>query len=117
MHFFPSTEDPDLCTFDEALESNDFSTSRGTGTLILDRTTNCWFILSYHLSFAIPNEMANVICRAINVFEKESKQVAAADAAMKATTELLSMLELEASSQASAEPTVKKKPKNKKKGK
>ena len=61
--------------------------------------------------------MANVICRAINVFEKESKQVAAADAAMKATTELLSMLELEASSQASAEPTVKKKPKNKKKGK
>lgn len=49
--------------FDELLDSESFSLSRGTGVCEYDASLNCWFINSYHLTFAIPNGLAKGICR------------------------------------------------------
>lgn len=64
---------PVFATFDELLDSSSFgATSRGTGTVIYDATLKCWFIVSYHLSFPTPNELAKDICKKILLFEKKS---------------------------------------------
>mmetsp|Transcript_7866 Transcript_7866/g.7929 ORF Transcript_7866/g.7929 Transcript_7866/m.7929 type:complete len:198 (+) Transcript_7866:53-646(+) len=64
---------PVFATFDELLDSSSFgATSRGTGTAIYDATLKCWFIVSYHLSFPTPNDLAVDICKKISSFEKKS---------------------------------------------
>jgi hypothetical protein len=64
---------PVFATFDELLYSSSFgATSRGTGTAIYDSTLKVWFIVSYHLSFPTPNELAKDICKKITLFEKKS---------------------------------------------
>lgn len=53
--------------FDEILSSESYGTSRGTGVLI--KTTTGWKISQYHLTFPIPNEMAQELTDAIKEFE------------------------------------------------
>lgn len=92
-----------FATFDELLDSKDFSTSRGSGSLIFDDTRSCWLIASYHLTFPIPNALAVFVCKAVDTFEKESKGRRAEDAAATAAAEFLKELELEDSKQAQAQ--------------
>lgn len=65
-------ENPVFATFDELLESENFgATSRGTGTLLF--RDGCWFIATYHCSFPIPNEIAQVVTKSIQKIEMNSK--------------------------------------------
>ena len=59
-----------VVTFDELLLSKSFQcTARGTGTIV--KKDGYWFITQYHLTFPIPNNLANNICRQIEVYEKK----------------------------------------------
>jgi hypothetical protein len=61
-----------VTAFDELLQSESFSTTaRGSGSAIFDSETNCWFIISYHLSFPIPNAIAKPICSRLFTYAKE----------------------------------------------
>ena len=64
---------PLFATFDELLDSESFGcTSRGTGTAIFDAALKYWFLISYHLSFPTPNDLAREICKKIDIFEKKN---------------------------------------------
>ncbi len=54
--------------FDEILDSENYGTSRGTGTLI--KTDKGWKIAQYHLTFPIPNDLAKGITDKIKEYEK-----------------------------------------------
>jgi SnoaL-like domain len=85
---------PRIAAFDELLDSESFvCTTRGTGTAIFDGSH--WFLLSYHLSFPTPNDIAEDICKRIVVFEKKTATIAAAAKADAAAAALLAELELE----------------------
>jgi hypothetical protein len=85
---------PRIAAFDELLDSESFvCTTRGTGTAIFDGSH--WFLLSYHLSFPTPNDIAEDICKRIVVFEKKTATYAAAAKADAAAAALLAELELE----------------------
>jgi len=61
---------PTFAVFDETVASNSFkATGRGTGCCEYDSQFNCWFLVTYHLSFPIPNPLANTICSIIADFE------------------------------------------------
>jgi hypothetical protein len=71
-----------FCTFDELLEavaSREFSTVRGTGSLICQQ--GHWFIAAYHLTFPVPNEIAVEVCQRIKQYEFGEAETAADKAA------------------------------------
>ena len=87
---FPSSEAPVFAIFDELLESKSFgSTARGSGTLLFQ--SGHWFIVAYHITFPIPNDLAKGITASIMRFEKNET---AATADMNAA-DLIRELELE----------------------
>lgn len=53
--------------FDEVLDSASYSTSRGTGVLVL--TPQGWRIAQYHLTFPIPNDLAAEVTARIRAHE------------------------------------------------
>lgn len=55
--------------FDEILDSVNYGTSRGTGALI--RTSTLWKIAQYHLTFPIPNDLADEFTQQIQAFEAQ----------------------------------------------
>jgi len=61
------TPDGSSAWFDEALLSQSFGTSRGTGVLI--RTAQGWKISQYHLTLPIPNGMVRDITDQIKEYE------------------------------------------------
>lgn len=62
------TPDGNSAWFDEVLSSANYGTSRGTGVLI--RTADGWKISQYHLTFPIPNPLAQAITDQIKSFEE-----------------------------------------------
>lgn len=93
LHFHgPVADSPNYCVFDELVYSESFKVvMRGTGSLIREGDSPFWFIASYHLSFAIPNSIASIVCTKLQSYER-GKQGEAAD---KAAAALLAELELE----------------------
>ena len=93
-----------MCTFDELLEarpstSMKISTVRGTGCLIKEKKhdndsehDSFWFIASYHLTFPVPNECVEDVCRTILKAEHDAD----AEKADQAAADLLAELGLEA---------------------
>ncbi|TNE61937.1 MAG: protein with SnoaL 3 domain, NTF 2 superfamily [Alphaproteobacteria bacterium] len=65
------TPDKHSAWFDEILHNAKYGTSRGTGILI--RTESGWQIAQYHLTFPIPNDIADGITQEIQVFEERQK--------------------------------------------
>ncbi len=61
------TPDGNTAWFDELLDQVKYGTSRGTGVLI--RTNDGWKIQQYHLTFPIPNGIADHITQQIMTFE------------------------------------------------
>ena len=87
-----------IATFDELLDSESFvCTTRGSGSAVYEG--GFWYILSYHLSFPTPNDMAEDICGKIATFEKKSTTNTALKAAAKkadeAAAQLLAELDME----------------------
>ena len=81
-----------ICTFDELLTSESFNiTCRGSGSAIFDVSNNCWFILSYHLTFPIPNDISKPLCKLIDSFQKQ-KSMQLAD---QVANDLIAEFELE----------------------
>ncbi|MHC4976045.1 MAG: nuclear transport factor 2 family protein [Planctomycetota bacterium] len=58
--------------FDETLESENYGTSRGSGTLILEHDGR-WRIAQYHLTFPIPNDIARDITDQIKAYEASTE--------------------------------------------
>ena len=101
---------PVFATFDELLDVKSFgATARGTGTAIFDVSSKFWFLVSYHLSFPTPNELAHEICKKISIFEKKSEMNSLNVAADAAAAELLAELEIEEKSDTSSKSKTKKK--------
>lgn len=65
------TPDGNSAWFDELLTNAKYGTSRGTGILI--RSETGWKISQYHLTFPIPNDLADGITQQIQVFEEQQK--------------------------------------------
>lgn len=63
------TPDGQSAWFDEALLSQSFGSSRGTGVLI--RTAQGWKISQYHLTLPIPNGMVRAITDQIKEYEAQ----------------------------------------------
>lgn len=63
------TPDGDSAWFDEALLSQSFGSSRGTGVLI--RTAAGWKISQYHLTLPIPNGMVRDLTDRIKEYEAQ----------------------------------------------
>ena len=87
-----------IATFDELLDSESFvCTARGSGSAVFDG--GFWYLLSYHLSFPTPNDLAPNICAKIATYEKNSNTSSALTAATKkaddAAAQLLAELEIE----------------------
>lgn len=61
------TPDGQSAWFDEALLSQSYGTSRGTGVLI--RTAQGWKISQYHLTLPIPNGMVRAVTDQIKEYE------------------------------------------------
>ncbi len=57
-----------MAWFDEILDSESYGTSRGTGVLV--RTKDGWKISQYHLTFPIPNDLADAMTTQIKAYEK-----------------------------------------------
>ena len=105
---------PVFATFDELLDVKSFgATARGTGTAIYDVTSKYWFLVSYHLSFPTPNELAHEICKKISIFEKKAETRllnAQSDAvAAELLAELVAELEVEQKNDKSNKSNTKKK--------
>lgn len=65
---------PTFAVFDELVSSESFkSTGRGTGTCEYDSINNCWYIVTYHLTFPIPNPLAKALCNTIAEYEIKEK--------------------------------------------
>ncbi len=65
------TPDGNTAWFDELLDNAKYGTSRGTGVLI--RTNDGWKISQYHLTFPLPNDLADGITEQIQAFEARQK--------------------------------------------
>ncbi len=65
------TPDGNTAWFDELLDNAKYGTSRGTGVLI--RTNDGWKISQYHLTFPLPNDLADGITEQIQAFEAQQK--------------------------------------------
>lgn len=60
-----------MAWFDEVLDSENYGTSRGTG--VLTRTKAGWKISQYHLTFPIPNDLADKMTAQIMAYEKNTR--------------------------------------------
>lgn len=81
-----------FAVFDELVSSESFkATGRGTGTCEYDSVNNCWYIVTYHLSFPIPNPLAKALCNTIAEYETKEKD----KNADKIAEELIASLEKE----------------------
>ena len=89
--YFPSKEAPDFCTFDEMLDSKEFSKARSTGSLVYDKKNNCWLVAQVHLTFPIPNDLAHTVCNLVKKFSASDAE----SSAEKAAADLLADLEKE----------------------
>ena len=58
----------DVAWFDEILDSAAYGTSRGSG--VLRRIDGLWKIAQYHLTFPIPNELADKFTKEIKALPK-----------------------------------------------
>jgi hypothetical protein len=108
---FPSKVEAEsmFCTFDEVLLNDGFGTCRGSGTLVFDSSSKSWFIAQYHLTFPVPNDLAEDVTKLISAKDVNLQQAKADQAA----AELLKELELEDSTTQNPKNSQKKK-KNKK---
>lgn len=61
------TTSGDAAWFDEILDSKNYGTSRGSG--VLRKIGNDWRIAQYHLTFPIPNDLAEKMTSEIKAFE------------------------------------------------
>lgn len=61
------TADKNTIWFDEVLDSVSYGTSQGSGLLV--RTENGWRIAQYHLTFPMPNDLAQDFTAKIKAFE------------------------------------------------
>ena len=94
-----------FAVFDELVSSESFkATGRGTGACEYDSANNCWYIVTYHLSFPIPNPLAKALCNTIAEYETKEND-ANAD---KIAEELIASLDKEKND---AQKAVKGKPK------
>lgn len=66
--------DQKVAWFDEILDSEKYGTSRGTGVLVQEAAQ--WKILQYHLTFPIPNELAEKMTSEIKAYETKVKSPA-----------------------------------------
>jgi hypothetical protein len=93
---FPDEATASFATFDEQMMSADFKvTTRGTGTVVRVRETDgssYWLILSYHLSFNVPNDIAKDLCKQIEKYESNQNMAAKHAAADAAAAELIAEL-------------------------
>eukprot|EP00428_Durinskia_dybowskii_P060867 CAMPEP_0170369604 /NCGR_PEP_ID=MMETSP0117_2-20130122/8070_1 /TAXON_ID=400756 /ORGANISM="Durinskia baltica, Strain CSIRO CS-38" /LENGTH=196 /DNA_ID=CAMNT_0010624331 /DNA_START=62 /DNA_END=652 /DNA_ORIENTATION=+ len=87
----PTSEGAVFCTFDELLHNDSFGSCRGSGSLIYSTEFDCWFIAAYHLTFPVPNDIADEITDRI----KSEDGTLLASKADAAAAELLAELELE----------------------
>lgn len=62
----------DVAWFDESLRSESYGTSRGTGVLV--KEGQLWKIAQYHLTFPIPNDLAEKFTTEIKAYEKAKKK-------------------------------------------
>lgn len=100
-----------VCLFDELLESVSFRIiCRGTGALVFNEERESWLLLSYHLSFPIPNEIAEETCKRISAYQLSSDD----EKAKAAAEELIAMEEI-AQDVGNASKSKKSKQKSKKK--
>jgi hypothetical protein len=69
---FPGADGtPAFATFDEHLVSDSFGTTcRGTGSAVWDASKERWLISQFHLSFPIPNPLAEDMCKSIGDYER-----------------------------------------------
>ncbi len=58
----------EVAWFHEVLDSKSYGTSRGTGVLVFEKETG-WRISQYHLTFPIPNDIADEITDRIKAYE------------------------------------------------
>ena len=108
---------PLITTFDELLDVESFgATARGTGTVIFDKESKVWFVISYHLSFPTPNELAHEICKKISLFEKKSAAKLSNDRSDAVAAELLAEFEIDSINE-KGDSSKKSKSKKKKEGK
>lgn len=68
IYFSP---DKNTAWFDEVLDSESYGVTRGTGVLL--RVNNEWKIAQYHLTFPVPNEVADEVTQLIKSFRETSK--------------------------------------------
>ena len=61
------TPDKNTIWFDEVLDSQKYGTSQGSGLLV--RTESGWRIAQYHLTFPMPNDLAEDFTAKIKEFE------------------------------------------------
>ena len=93
---------PGVVVFDELLTSKSFQcTCRGSGTAYFDTGSRSWFLLQYHLSFAIANDIAAAVCGVQGKFERKGS---ASMSAASAEEELLKLLALEDSANQREKP-------------
>ena len=96
LSYYPSVESPIFATFDELLDSPSFpSTCRGSGSLCFNSDKQSWYVVSYHLTFPIPNDIAKETCDRIATFEKKQRLKQATSEADKHRDELLRELDSE----------------------
>ena len=70
---FPCEGNPSFATFEEVFENKVLGGfSRGSGTLCFEK--GFWYIVSYNLSFPIPNEIALETCKRIHAWELAVKK-------------------------------------------
>jgi SnoaL-like domain len=106
-----------FATFDELLDVKAFGApARGTGSMIFDGSSKYWYLVSYHLSFPTPNELAHEICNKIAVFESKQKIKQSSDMADVVAAELLAEFESNVNLEKNTVPN-KSNAKNKKSGK
>ena len=105
----PSAEGASFCTFDELLFNDSFGSCRGSGTLVYNTQANSWLIAAYHLSFPVPNDLAEEVTDKLKSADTGYKQMQADIAA----AELLAELELEETTTATRGSSKKKNKSNK----
>lgn len=108
-HYLQSDGSPNFCTFDEILTNCSFGTCRGSGSLVFNPNVSCWFIAAYHLTFPVPNDMAEDITSKI----KASDPALKLQLADQAAAQLLAELELEDAPEKGKSKSSKKKKSNK----
>lgn len=87
---------PIFVTFDEILDVESFGAqARGTGTMIFDSSSKYWFIVQYHLSFPMPNELAHTLCKQIATHSKKLQAKLSNEQSDAIAAELLAELILE----------------------